>query len=276
MSNRTRLQLAFAALVVLSATVLRAAPQLSIPPFAHQLVSVARVDSTQRLYDLTLRAGILNTGDLAVNVTAQLTSTSALISVLDGSVTFGDVAPTRIGRLAFSHDTFRLRMTLPRAQPLATVILIANSVVHDLQWRIACDNCRALPIADAGPDQTAQSQQIVQLDGSHSIDPSGGALTYAWTLVTAPEGSEAALQEPDSVRPTIRPDRDGDYVVQLVVRSAAGASLPDTVRVTTVNSAPVAKAGADQTVFAGATVALDGTGSTDVDGDPLTYRWTIA
>ncbi len=41
------------------------------------------------------------------------------------------------------------------------------------------------------------------------------------------------------------------------------------------NAAPVASAGLDQTVVAGAQVALDGSASTDTDGDGLTYAWTV-
>lgn len=42
-----------------------------------------------------------------------------------------------------------------------------------------------------------------------------------------------------------------------------------------LNHPPVARAGADQTALLGATVQLDGSASTDVDGDELTFRWSF-
>ena len=51
-----------------------------------------------------------------------------------------------------------------------------------------------------------------------------------------------------------------------------GASATDDVTVT-INTPPVADAGSDQTVSPGTTVTLDGSGSSDADGDTLTYAW---
>ncbi len=59
--------------------------------------------------------------------------------------------------------------------------------------------------------------------------------------------------------------------------TAAGTGDPatDKVTVTIENSAPVAQAGPDQTVFVGNTVALNGSASADVDGDSLSFSWAF-
>jgi hypothetical protein len=48
----------------------------------------------------------------------------------------------------------------------------------------------------------------------------------------------------------------------------------DTTLIQAANQAPTADAGADQTVDSGASVNLDGTGSSDPDADALTFAWT--
>ena len=132
-----------------------------------------------------------------------------------------------------------------------------------------------LPVANAGPAQTVALNDQVQLDGTGSIDPAGQALSYQWSLLTVPAGSTAAISSSVAVRPTFVVDKLGNYTAQLIVSDTAESSLPSTVVISTTNSAPVANAGPAQTVRVSSTVQLDGRGSTDVDGDPLTYAWTV-
>ena len=131
------------------------------------------------------------------------------------------------------------------------------------------------PVAKAGADQTVAAGANVTLDGSGSTDADGDPLTYLWSFVSMPAGSAAALSDAAAVNPTFVADLDGSYEVQLVVNDGMEDSLPDTVMVSTDNSAPVADAGDNQTVDVGATATLDGSGSTDADGDPLTYDWSF-
>jgi hypothetical protein len=133
------------------------------------------------------------------------------------------------------------------------------------------------PVADAGPDRTAFVGNAVTLDGSASSDANGDALRFAWQLLSAPAGSQAALTNPAAVRPVLTPDRGGDYVVQLVVNDGRLGSAPDTVTIHAgvANSAPTADAGPDQSSRIGRTVALDAGASSDPDGDAITYEWTF-
>jgi len=132
------------------------------------------------------------------------------------------------------------------------------------------------PVADAGADQTAFVGDTVTLDGAASSDADGDPLTFSWTLDSAPAGSGAALSDVGAVNPTLAIDAPGLYVLSLAVDDGLATSAPDTVQVSTLNSPPVASAGPDHSGFVGDTVTLDGTGSSDVDGDPLTFSWSIA
>ena len=132
------------------------------------------------------------------------------------------------------------------------------------------------PVANAGPDQTAQVTDEVQLDGSRSTDVDGDLLTFSWTLVSQPNGSTATLSDPTVVFPTFTLDEPGLYQIELMVNDGTADSDPDSVTVSTGNVAPVAHAGPDQTIAVTQPAFLDGTGSTDANGDGLTYQWTLA
>lgn len=56
---------------------------------------------------------------------------------------------------------------------------------------------------------------------------------------------------------------------------SSGGSNNSNVSTAAGNSAPVADAGTDQTAQINDPVTLDGSGSSDVDGDSLTYFWSL-
>ena len=131
------------------------------------------------------------------------------------------------------------------------------------------------PVANAGPNETVPTHSLVPLNGSGSTDVDGNPLTYAWSFVSIPSNSQATLTNPTAVNPTFTTDMQGIYVVQLVVNDGLLNSAVSTVTISDVNTAPVANAGPNQTVAIESTIQLNGSGSTDVDGDSLTYRWSI-
>jgi uncharacterized Zn-binding protein involved in type VI secretion len=131
------------------------------------------------------------------------------------------------------------------------------------------------PVADAGFDRTVAPGAVVILDASGSTDPKETALTYAWSLVSLPAGSSAALDDPNAVKPRFTADLPGSYVAELVLTQGNRTSLPDQVTVSTVNSQPVARAGDDIAVEVGTQVTLDASSSIDVDGDLLAFRWAL-
>src|SRR2546422_351846 len=129
------------------------------------------------------------------------------------------------------------------------------------------------PTANAGIDQTAAIGETVRLDGSASSDRDGNRLTYTWSFATRPIGSTAAFIGAQSAFATFVPDLPGSYRVRLVVNDGTASSAADIVVVSTVNSAPVANAGADQHVVVGDVARLDGSLSYDADGHLLRYSW---
>jgi RHS repeat-associated protein len=131
------------------------------------------------------------------------------------------------------------------------------------------------PVANAGFDQRVTVGATVVLNGTRSTDADGNEVTKAWSFVSVPAGSTATLSDATVIRPTFVADLAGDYTVQLIVDDGTVASAADTVTISTNNVAPVADAGIDREIAIGTTVELDGTASSDVDGNAITYSWTL-
>jgi hypothetical protein len=154
-------------------------------------------------------------------------------------------------------------------------LVVNDGFVNSTPSTVIISTKNSPPVANAGANQTATVTSTVQLDGSGSTDVDGDSLRYKWSFVSMPTGSNTTLSNPGIVNPTFVVDKKGTYTIQLIVNDGQVDSAPADVTVTTLNSPPVANAGPNQKINVGQTVQLDGSGSTDVDGDTLTYAWSM-
>lgn len=130
------------------------------------------------------------------------------------------------------------------------------------------------PVANAGSDQTVTTGTQVTLTGAASTDSDGTIASHGWTQTSGPSVTLAG----SGVARTFTPSSPGTYVFTLTVTDDDAATSTDSVSITVNvpnNVAPTANAGSDQSVVAGNTVTLTGSGS-DSDGTIVSYAWTQA
>ncbi len=165
-----------------------------------------------------------------------------------------------------------------------------------------CDGyAETAPVAVVSTTGDLETCSDIGLSSAGSYDIEGATLTYSWTLTGAPAGSSKTtsdLESSTSANPSFRPDVAGDYVFTLVVNDGGANSMPESITVTVAerpgNETPVADAGDDSSYSGSAdctpisygvsydcdtctttAFTLDGTGSSDGNGDELTYSWSI-
>lgn len=129
------------------------------------------------------------------------------------------------------------------------------------------------PDAVAGPDQNVSVLESVILDGDMSSDVDGDDLSYAWSIISTPEGSEAVIRSANSTKATIVPDIAGSYEIELIVNDGTNDSPGDVVVINAF--LPLANAGLDFAVTPNTNLSLDGRLSYDPNGYPLEYTWEV-
>jgi PKD repeat protein len=161
-------------------------------------------------------------------------------------------------------------------QPVATPLTGADGTFSRI---ISLEVAELPPIADGGSSFDGVGTSV-PLDGTGSYDPNGGPVTHAWTART--EGGAAlpasAFGDPTAAATCFTPGAPGRYEVTLTVTKAGGLQAQDTVPVSLSSLEdlrPTAAAGPDRVVWSDSLVSLDGSGSRDPQGTPITYAWKV-
>ncbi len=127
--------------------------------------------------------------------------------------------------------------------------------------------------ADAGDDRNITYNVLdpkVVLDG----EATSGA-TYEWSFISKPNGSPDSILLKDTLNPEFIADREGEYIVELLVYQD-DANVTDSVTITVIdpsapdNYAPVITSSSTVSVDENQLNVLTVT-ATDADGDTLTY-----
>lgn len=123
------------------------------------------------------------------------------------------------------------------------------------------------PVAIAGED-ILTCEAAIDFDGSESYDRDGRILSYIWDFGDGASGSGAS--------PTHLYAEEGTYKVTLKVTDNSGTkcnTATDELTLT-INASPKADAGTENiTACPGENISLDGTKSSDSDGQIVSYSW---
>jgi len=125
------------------------------------------------------------------------------------------------------------------------------------------------PVAIAGTDQFVNPGSLAVLNASETHDPDGQIVSYLWTQISGPTIN---IENPDSVFAQFIAPEEGTVDVQLEVVDNEGKSGKDSIRFV-VNQPPISEAGADQGVGYSEVVLLDGSESTDENGEISSFLW---
>ncbi len=118
--------------------------------------------------------------------------------------------------------------------------------------------------------------QTIRLNATTSYDSDGDQLNYLWTITPPTAGQDIQLSGHTTEFVEFSALTPGDYRLNLAVTDGSlSAEVSTTITVTSDNIPPVANAGEDKVINLGIALELDGSASSDADGDKLQYKWHV-
>ena len=254
-----------------------------------------------------LEVTISNTGGTSLNVSAITLSdtTNFSLNTSGGANPCGGEAPdigsstnctTTVTLNPSSTGTKNATLTINSNDPetpTLNVSLTGNGTVPDIlaapashdfgNVTIGSSSSLEITIANGGTADLKVSGISLSTTSDFTLNPSGaGTSPCGSTTPTVAAGGDCRVSATFSPQSsgaktsilTISSD-DPDSPIVSTTLTGSGVSASATPSPTpTSNQAPTADAGSDQMVSDNKLVILDGTGSSDPDGDPLTYIWS--
>lgn len=122
---------------------------------------------------------------------------------------------------------------------------------------------------------TVNAGDNVALTNGGSFSPNASASGYDSLLWTCPSGQNPTFSDNAVLTPSITVNETGVHTFRLTATNADGSAYDEfTATVSEIpNTAPIANAGLDQSISAGATCILEGSNSSDSDGTIAFYSW---
>lgn len=121
---------------------------------------------------------------------------------------------------------------------------VLSLVVSDGELSSEADNLVIVSVTSNNPpiayalvtNSIVYTGDIVVLSGLGSQDRDIDSLTYAWSLVSFPDGSTAKFDDLTLANPTFVADKAGEYMIDLRVSDGISMSLPYSVKISVLSS----------------------------------------